>query len=70
MWPWQRHRQEVEAASEEAASAERMNEVAEMRLGAVRRQAERSHESTKQLQVQLNKNGWTDLLQTAWGRRA
>jgi hypothetical protein len=70
IWPWQRHRQEVEAASIEVASAERKNEVAEMRLQAVNRQAAQSRETTKVLQHQLDLNGWTEMLQEAWGRRA
>lgn len=70
IWPWKRHRQEVEAASIEAAGAERKNEVAGVRMQAVHRQAEQSRETTKVLQGQLDVNGWTELLQAAWGRRA
>lgn len=67
--PWQRHREEAEAAAVEAAGAERKNEVAERRRLAVHRQAEQAEHSTKVLQAQLDLNGWTELLQAAWGRR-
>lgn len=70
MWPWQRHRQEMAAASVQKATAEKLAAHAEVRRQAVHRQTEQSRSTTDLLKRELELNGWTDLLQTAWGRRA
>jgi hypothetical protein len=59
MWHWM-HRE----------SPERQDKEAEKRLTEARKLAAKSRVVTAALQRELDKNGWTELLQDAWKGRA
>lgn len=75
-WPWSRSRIELTEANQRAAEAVRRAEVAEQqdvaadfRLQLSEQLAERSLRVTARLRSEIEKNGWTELLQHAWGGR-
>lgn len=68
-WPWRKHRQEVAELHEKLKEEAQQAEDARVRtIEAVVDQADsRSTSSVLLRQIQLN--GWTELLQAAWGGR-
>lgn len=69
MWPWERHRRERAQAKAAAEQAAELAVEAEQRRQATERQAVASAARSARLRHQVEINGWTELLQTAWGRR-
>lgn len=78
MWLWlpKRRRRELDEVNRRAETAELHAELAERApaAAAVQRQyveklTERSHRIAEGLQREIDKNGWTELLQHAWGGR-
>lgn len=69
MWPWVRYRHAAESAAADAAAATREREAAVARRQAAEHQAARSRAISADLRREIDKNGWTELLQKAWGGR-
>lgn len=69
MWPWRQHKRAVAQVHEEVADAVAERLAAQQRQEAARRQKERSQEVSARLRQQISLNGFTELLQEAWGRR-
>ena len=76
MWPWQRHRRAAEAvhrdvreAQQHKQDAEQHKQAAEWHQQAAELQAAHARTVTSQLRREIDKNGWTELLQHAWGGR-
>ena len=69
MWPWQKHRAEVEQARNDREDAAARAEAAEVQRRAAERLAAQSHTVTARLRREIDKNGFTELLQHAWGGR-
>ena len=69
MWPWTRYRKAADAAAAEAAAALNAKHAAETRRQTAERQAARARAITATLRREIDKNGWTELLQHAWGGR-
>lgn len=69
MWPWERHRRELAEAKAAAQRAAELAAEAERRQRATERQAVASAGQSARLRHQVEINGWTELLQKAWGRR-
>lgn len=61
MWPWRNHRL-AEAREQEAEAEVRQRDAEKL--------AERSRAVTARLRGELDKNGFTELLQFAWGGRS
>lgn len=77
MWPWVRARRDITDALARAAEAERRAAEAAQKADdadaghlAAQRLVEQARQSTASLRTQLEKNGFTEMLQSAWGRRA
>jgi hypothetical protein len=68
-WPWQRHREEAQQAQHDREAAEAQARAAEFRRQAAERFAAQSRTVTAQLRREIDKNGWTEMLQNAWGAR-
>ncbi|MGV8875510.1 MAG: DUF7620 family protein [Rhodococcus sp. (in: high G+C Gram-positive bacteria)] len=65
-WPWSKRIEDAEAqalgaAMDHAQSIQRRMKTEENRAEAV--------EVTRELRKELRRNGWTDMLQQAWGGR-
>jgi hypothetical protein len=70
MWrPWVRYRGDVENAARERQEAEREPEAARERRRAAEIQVAVSQQITDALHREIERNGWTELLQKAWGGR-
>lgn len=69
MWPWQRHRAEVVQARSDRADAVEQARAAEFRREAAERLAARSRSVTAKLRFEIDKNGFTEMLQHAMGGR-
>ena len=69
MWPWMRYRRAVESAAVEAQTAVLERRAAEQRRDDAQRQAARSKAISADLRREIDRNGWTELLQKAWGAR-
>lgn len=70
MWrPWTRYRRAAEAARADAAKAEAEKRIAAQRKQAAQRQDIISGSVSAALRREIDKNGWTELLQHAWGGR-
>lgn len=69
MWPWQRHRAQVMQARNDRDDAARRANAAEVQRNAAERLAEQSQRVTARLRSEVEKNGWTEMLQHAWGGR-
>lgn len=78
MWLWlpKRRRRELDEVNRRAETAELHAELAEKGVTAaavqrqsVERQVEWSHRVAEGLQHTIDKNGWTEKLQHAWGGR-
>ncbi|OBK00052.1 hypothetical protein A5741_25240 [Mycolicibacterium conceptionense] len=69
MWPWQRHRAQVLQARNDRDDAARRANAAEVQRNAAERLAEQSQRVTARLRNEVEKNGWTEMLQHAWGGR-
>lgn len=68
MWPWKRYRRVAEEAAKEAAAAQVDRQDAVARRETAERQARRAQAVTAALRYEIDRNGWTELLQKAWGR--
>lgn len=66
-WPWKRYQRAAEAARRGAAVAETERHRAERRQQAAERQAAQARSKSAALRREIEKNGWTELLQHAWG---
>ena len=76
MWPWER-REEVadvlgqkQAASQQVIDAKAEEAAAHQRLQAAAQLVAHSRGVTDELDTEIRKNGWTELLQQAWKGRA
>lgn len=69
MWPWQRQRLAVERVNREVAQAAKEKLEAQRRREAARKEAIRSVAVTARLRREIEKNGFTELLQQAMGGR-
>lgn len=69
MWPWKQQRAEAAEARRQAEDAGQQANAAEARRLASERLAAHSHNVTAALRREIDKNGWTELLQHAWGGR-
>jgi hypothetical protein len=69
MWPWNRQRAEAEKARQEFIEAQRKAKAAEERRKAVDRLIGRSMATSARLRREVERNGFSDLLQQAWGAR-
>jgi hypothetical protein len=69
MWPWQRHRAELERARNDRAIAAAQADAAEAQRRAAKQLAAQSRNVSARLRFEIDKNGWTELLQHAWGGR-
>lgn len=69
MWPWHRHRREVAATLQDVAVASAEKKAAQERRMTANLQAAKARAVTDRLQREIEKNGWTELLQHAWGGR-
>ncbi len=69
MWPWQRHRAQVMRARNDRDDAARRANAAEVQRNAAERLAAQSQRVTARLRSEVDKNGWTEMLQHAWGGR-
>lgn len=69
MWPWQRYRKEALEAIEVANDARVKDAAAAERKAHAEWLVAASRHSTARLRAEMAKNGWTELLQEAWGRR-
>lgn len=67
MWPWKRN--DVEKAHREELEAELQRRLSEQRKEEAERLARESSNITARLRRQIELNGWTELLQNAWGAR-
>lgn len=75
--PWHRARRDItdalaraDEAERRAAEAERKNVAADAQHQAAQQLVEKARQSTASLRTQLERNGFTEMLQSAWGRRA
>ena len=68
-WPWQRHRRDQLDAQHRVDAAERRALAASRRKALAKKQAAQSRQVTTNLRKQIEKNGWTELLENAWGGR-
>ncbi|OBC11451.1 hypothetical protein A5784_35235 [Mycobacterium sp. 852013-50091_SCH5140682] len=69
MWPWQRHRENARQARDDRATAAAQANAAEVQRRAAERLAAHSRVVTARLEFEKDKNGWTEMLQNAWGAR-
>ncbi|ART69134.1 hypothetical protein BTO20_11575 [Mycobacterium dioxanotrophicus] len=69
MWPWQRHRAERRKARSDREIAAAQANAAEVQREAAKKLAAQSRTVTARLRFEIDKNGWTELLQNAWGAR-
>lgn len=70
MWPWNKHkRQTVELHEKLAAETQQVEAAREQTFRAVVQQVD-SRTTSNVLLHQLELNGWTELLQSAWKGRA
>lgn len=70
MWrPWVRYRGDVEKAAREREEAEREKHAARERRRKAELQIAVSQSISSALQREIERNGWTELLQKAWGGR-
>lgn len=69
MWPWERHRLERAEAKAAVEQAARLARETERRCREAEREAVVAAESSAKVRHQIEINGWTELLQTAWGGR-
>lgn len=68
MWPWARDRRAAEESAKEAAEAQQAKQAAEFRRKTAERQVQRAQAVSAALRFEIDRNGWTELLQKAWGR--
>lgn len=66
-WPSRNRRADVKDANRRANVAAKQAEQAVKRRQAVESQAARAKAVSANLRRELDRNGWTDLLQDAWG---
>lgn len=66
-WPWNKTRADIVEAQRRAQIAERQAELAIARRRAAETQAARAQTVSAALRKEVDRNGWTDLLQAAWG---
>ena len=66
---WMPWRREVDEARRQAAEYAQRAHEAEMRHARAQEQRVEAERAAEDLRYQIRRNGWTDLLQTAWGRR-
>jgi len=69
MWILSRHRAELEQTNHQQTNAEKQAREAEARKIAAGQLVEYSRNVTQGLRKEINKNGWTELLQEAMGGR-
>ncbi|AWH14435.1 hypothetical protein HWB60_gp034 [Mycobacterium phage TChen] len=69
-WLVNPHRREVARANRSAELAEAERVASEVRFDQVRSQAEKSTVVNANLRRELARNGWTEMLQSAWEARA
>lgn len=67
--PWLRWRRATEAAQQDAESARAELQAAHGRREQANSQAFTSYAVTQRLRREIERNGWTELLQHAWGGR-
>ena len=68
-WPWERHKRDKLDARRRAEAAEKRALAASRRMALAEKQAAQSRQVTAKLRKQIELNGWTELLQSAWGGR-
>lgn len=68
MWPWKTS--EAEDTRLQEVDAEKKDQAAEARQREAERLAAQSRSVTHALRREIDKNGWTELLQAAWKGRA
>lgn len=68
-WPWERHKRDQLDARHRADAAEKRALAAARRRALAEKQAAQSRQVTARLRQQIELNGWTELLQAAWGKR-
>ncbi|OYN80406.1 DUF7620 family protein [Mycolicibacterium sphagni] len=76
MWPWVRARRDIDDARQRAANAERQALEAELMAAgaeaghqAAQQLVERARQSTTALRRQVDRNGFTEMLQESFGKR-
>lgn len=67
--PWNKYKTQIAAAKTRIAERDREAKEAEQRHSAARMQAAASQYTTAALRRELAINGWTELLQKAWGKK-
>lgn len=68
-WPWRKHRADVEEAQRREQVADLQKKIAASRREAAEDQAAHAETVSRKLRDELDRNGWTDLLQEAWKGR-
>ena len=66
-WPWTRNRDDVVEANRRANLAAKQAELAVARREAAEALAARTQAVSSALRREVDRNGWTELLQAAWG---
>lgn len=66
-WPWIKNRADVAEANRRARVAARQAELSASRRRAAELQAARAQTVSAALRREVDRNGWTELLQDAWG---
>lgn len=69
MWPWSRQRAEAEKARRQAEDAQSKAQAAEERRQAVDRLIGQSLLASARLRSEIARNGFSELMQQAWGSR-
>lgn len=68
-WPWLRQRRERAAVRRDRDVASEEKRAAEVRRNKAEWQAAKAEHVSARLRREIDKNGWTELLQHAWGGR-
>ena len=69
MWAWKRHSRAIKESRAAADAANQTQAAAEAHRKDVQEFVSKSMNITDGLRRELAKNGWTELLQHAWGAR-
>jgi len=69
MWPWSRSRVEAEKARKQLAEAQRKAKATEERDKVIDKLIGQSMATSARLRREIARNGFSDLMQQAWGGR-
>lgn len=68
-WPWLKQRRERAAVRRDVTVASEEKHAAELRHSNAQWHAAKAEHVSARLRREIDKNGWTELLQHAWGGR-